>query len=106
MANFSVESMVRGYHVYKDVWVAADGQLLQCRRETSNGHDPFAVAVIRDGTIVGHLPRKQSAVCSLFMRRHGTITCGVNGSRRYSSDLPQGGLEVPCILEMFYWLRS
>ena len=24
--------------------------------------------------------------------------CRVNGSRRYSSDLPQGGLEVPCIL--------
>ena len=25
--------------------------------------------------------------------------CLVNGSRKYSSDLPQGGLEIPCILK-------
>ena len=98
MASFSVESMIRGYHIYKDIWVAADGQVLQTRREVSNMHDPFAVAVIKDGTIVGHLPRKQSAICSLFLRRYGTISCQVSGSRRYSSDLPQGGLEIPCQL--------
>lgn len=97
-SSFELESMIRGYHVYKDIWVAIDGQVLQSRRETTNGHDPFAVAVLKDGTVVGHLPRKISAVCSLFLRRHGTIACTVNGSRRYSRDLPQGGLEVPCIL--------
>ena len=26
------------------------------------------------------------------------MACMVNGSRRYSADLPQGGLEIPCIL--------
>ena len=76
-----------------------DGEVLQSRRETSNGHDPFAVAVVKDSiTVVGHLLRRISAVCSLFLRRHGTIACRVNGSRRYSRDLPHGGLEVPCIL--------
>ena len=39
-----------------------------------------------------------SAVCSLFLRRNGSIVCQVNGSRRYSSVLPQGGLEIPCKL--------
>jgi hypothetical protein len=29
------------------------------------------------------------------------ILCTVTGSRRYSKDLPQGGLEVPCKLEFF-----
>ncbi len=62
------------------------------------GTDPFAVAVFKDRIIVGHLPRKFAAVFSLFLRRGGTILCRVNGSRRYSVDLPQGGLEVPCIL--------
>ena len=33
-----------------------------------------------------------------FIRRGGSITCTVNGSRRYSADLPQGGLELPCKL--------
>ena len=98
MPSFCVNSMVRGYHVYKDVWQAMDGEILSCMRETSNGHDPFAVAVLKDDTIVGHVPRSLSAICSLFLRKGGSITCLINGSRRYSSDLPQGGLEVPCVL--------
>ena len=32
------------------------------------------------------------------MRHGGTINCSVDGSRQYSSDIPQGGLEIPCIL--------
>ena len=48
---------------------------------------------------VGHVPRKISAICSIFIRRGGSILCIVKGSRRYSSDLPQGGLEIPCTLE-------
>ena len=36
--------------------------------------------------------------CSMFMRRNGIIRCQVSGSRQYSRDLPQGGLEIPCVL--------
>ena len=50
------------------------------------------------GIIVGHCPRKISSLCSIFIRRGGSITCQANGHRCYSQDLPQGGLEVPCIL--------
>ena len=102
--TFSIESSVRGYHIYKDIWEAAEGEMLHCTRENSNSHDPFAVAIVKNGlsgtrTIVGHVPRKFSAICSLFLRRSGsTITCRIIGSRRYSVDLPQGGLEIPCML--------
>ena len=47
---------------------------------------------------VGHVPRKSSTICSVFIRRGGSIRCRVTGSRRYSQDLPQGGLEIPCLL--------
>ena len=47
---------------------------------------------------VGHLPRKISCVCSLFIRGGGAITCQVSGRRRHSADLPQGGLEIPWLL--------
>ena len=30
------------------------------QRETSNHHDPFAVAILKDGIVVGHMPRKIS----------------------------------------------
>ena len=39
-----------------------------------------------------------STICSSFIHREGSIVCTVTGPRQYSTDLPQGGLEVPCIL--------
>ena len=51
--------------------------------------------MVKNGFTVGHLPKKISSSCSLFMRRQGAISCVVIGFRRYSSDLVQGGLEVP-----------
>ena len=39
-----------------------------------------------------------SLSCSIFLRRSGNIKCRVIGNRQYSSDLPQGGLELLCIL--------
>ena len=91
-------SCVRGYHIYKNVWDAVIGEELQCERELANERDRYAVAARKDGTIIGHLPRAISRVCSLFLRRGNSITCHVTGHRRYSADLPQGGLEVPYIL--------
>ena len=35
---------------------------------------------------------------ALFLRRGGSIDCEVTGSRRYSEDLAQGGLEILCKL--------
>jgi len=39
-----------------------------------------------------------SAICLLFIRRGSDIHCQVTGNRRYLSDLPQGGLEMPADL--------
>ena len=96
--RYCCDSAVRGYHIYQDIWEAYYGELLSCSREIGNVYDPFAVCVQKDGDVVGHVPRKISAVCSLFLRRNGTIHCKVTGSRRYSRDIVQGGLEIPCQL--------
>ena len=75
-----------------------DGEVLNCYREVGNTHNPSAVAVRKDAVTVGYIPRALSSVCLIFIHRGGIILCMVNGSRRYSADLPQGGLEIPCIL--------
>ena len=54
---------------------------------------------MRGDTIVGLCPRKISAIYFIFIRRGDRITCQMTGGRRHSSDLPQGGLEVPCVLK-------
>ena len=51
MPVFALSSMVRGYHVYKDIWDADEGEILDCVRETTNHHDLYAVAV-RTGPII------------------------------------------------------
>ena len=91
--TFSIQAMVRSYHYYKDIWEATiDEEVLSCEREVGNVHDTFAVAVKKDDIIVGHCPRKISLICSIFIRRIGSVTCQVNENRCYSHDLPQGGL--------------
>jgi len=97
--SFEVESVVRGYHIYKDIWSAAVGTTLPCRQESFNPHDSYAVALIKDDLVVGHVPRNISVICSAFLRRGGIITGTVTEVRQYSNDLPQGGLEVPCHLK-------
>ena len=95
---FSISSVVRGYHIYQDVWSAGVGEQLTCDREPGNRHDTFAVAVKKDEVIVGHVPRCISPICYIFLCRGGTISCRVTGHRRYSANLAQGGMEIPCIL--------
>ena len=75
-----------------------DGEVLNCYREVGNTPNPSAVAVRKDAVTVGYIPCAISSVCLNFIRRGGIISCMMNGSRRYSADLPQGGLEIPCIL--------
>ena len=96
--EFSISGCVRGHHIYKITWTPTIGEVLTCERETSNTADRYTVAVLRRGTIVGHVPRKVSAACSLFLRRESMMECTITGARCYSADLPQGGLEVPCEL--------
>ena len=49
MANFAVDSMIRGHHVYKEIWDPVNGEELPCEREIGNSSDPLAVAVIEAG---------------------------------------------------------
>ena len=72
MENFFERNYIRSYHVYKKVWVATVGEALVCEREPKNSSDRYTVAVKNEGTIIEHLPRKLSRVCSLFLRRGST----------------------------------
>ena len=96
---FCKSSCIRGFHVYNEIWTAVFGERLFTERELHNVVDRYAVAVTKDsGETVGHLPRKISRLCSMFIEQGGDITCVVVGNRRYSSDFVQGGLEIPCTL--------
>ena len=50
MASFSVEAMVRRYHVYQDIRTAVVDEEFPCKRKAGNMFDPFAVAVMNGDT--------------------------------------------------------
>ena len=93
MATFEINCYVQGYHVYQRLWTVTVGENLSCTWEPTIENDRYAVAVMKDYTVIGHIPHKFSHVCSLFLRIRGNIICVVTGTRRYSVDLSQGGLE-------------
>ena len=73
MEDYERALCVRGFHVYYNVWEAVIGEVLDCEREPGNAKDRYAVAVKKDVTVIGHLPRKISHLCSRFLRRGGSV---------------------------------
>ena len=80
MSSYRMESSIRGFRIYKVVWMPFFGKRLGC----AHGRDPFTVAMKRGTETVGHVPRTISYVCTLFLRQRGSISCEVTGSSRPS----------------------
>ena len=59
---------IRVYHIYQLIWDASIGEMLQCKSDSHNLHDRYAISVMKDKITVGSLPRKLSQMCSLFLR--------------------------------------
>ena len=99
MDTHVVDSCIRGYHVYYDRWTPTVGEVLMCEVEDENASDRYAVAIKKGDETIGHVPRKISAACNLFLELGGSLRCIITDThRQYSADLPQGGLEIPCKL--------
>ena len=57
--------------------------------------DKYAIAIISNNEIVGHVPKFLSKLTFFFLKHGATLTEKVATERRYSFDLPQGGMEIP-----------
>ena len=90
---FLHESVIRGHHIFKEIWTPHTGEILLVRKEAGNVHDRRAVALLKaDGTVVGHVPREMSRTFWHYLGHGGTISCEVTDRRKYGK-----GLEVPCV---------
>ena len=58
METLQIESCVKGYHIYQDLWEAVIGEELQCPRERDDPADIYTVTIRKGRTVVGHLPRR------------------------------------------------
>ena len=65
--SFSFNSYARGYHAYMKIWNPVDGEVLVCTRETDNLHNNYAVSIIRNSYVVGHVPLGLSKTLCLHL---------------------------------------
>ena len=84
MYKYQLQWCVKGYHTYKEEWEAAVGEELKYEREKNNVKNPYAVVVVRENVIVGHLPGKISRISAFFLKWQSKISCKVLGRHRYS----------------------
>ena len=96
--EFTVQCCIRGYHTYQAQWNAEVGAKLNTAPDTrpaSLVEDKYAIAVKHDEQTVGHVPKFLSKLTFFFFLKHGgKVIIKVNGPKRYSVDLKQGGMEV------------
>ena len=81
--RYILESFVRGFHEYMDIWDPKVGdEDIHLEPEENNEHDDFGVAILFEGRTVGHVPRNLSQIMTLFMRIPGcSILYKVTGKR-------------------------
>ena len=96
----TVQSAVRGFHVYKAIWQPEEGEKRMCEHEENNKYDLFAIKVCRplDRKIVGHLPIEISRITRFIIARGAIVEVLLTAAHYRRSPLVQGGLEIPCSL--------
>ena len=52
----------------------------------------FVIVIIKNDTIVGHLPDNILILCNLFLKKGGTISCIITIPCQYSRDSEKGGV--------------
>ena len=72
-----LDSFIRGDHAFMDIWKPKVGDENFClKSENENQHDKFAVAIVLEERIVGHVPKNLSKIFHQFMKfSNCTIGC-------------------------------
>ena len=91
--QYYLDSFVRWYHAYMGIWTPKVGEK-KLKSEIENQHDKFAVAIVLEERIVGHVSKNLSKIFHQFLKiPNCTIGCKVTGKRvNHGAGY---GLEIP-----------
>ena len=92
--GFQVHSYVTGHYHYQRIWTPNVGEELTSMYELDNAYDEFAVSVLKDDKIVGHVPRELSEKFTTILKSGGSIKVTIRG-KPYNTR--RWGIRVPCI---------
>lgn len=93
-----IHSVIRGHHVYKDIWKPIIGEKLICKpdkREEAKIFDDYAVGICegKRNELVGHVPIELSFLFFTFIKKvNNEIFAEVKGGRKL-----ENGLVIPVV---------
>ena len=58
--EYEIVSHIMGYHKYKSIWIPFVREKLTRQKEPENTFDKYAVAMIKNGSVVGNLMKVES----------------------------------------------
>ena len=95
-------SYVMGYHVSKDRWTPVKNEILKVVVQPKNQEDKFAVAIMKDDCLVGHLPKEKTGkfakIIFYFLQACDLKTCSVEITGKAINQGDGKGMKVPCKL--------
>ena len=53
----TLESIICGHHIYKQIWWLLVREMLTLEREEGNNRDKFTVSLLKHATVLGHGPQ-------------------------------------------------
>ena len=56
----TLQSFIRGCHIYKQIWQPLVEEILTLEREEGNNRDKFAVSLLKHASVFGHVPQEFS----------------------------------------------
>ena len=82
--QYDLGSFVQGCHPYMDIWKSKVGDEHFClKSKNENQQDKFAVAIVLEERIVGHVPKNLSKIFHQSMTiPNCTIGCKVTGKQK------------------------
>ena len=96
------KSFVMGFHEYRKIWEPKSNEILEVKLDPINKMGKFAVAVIKNKRIIGHLPLSKTRRFSktiLYFLRCKCSDCKDKIVDGKAVNLYDGmGMRVPCIL--------
>ena len=95
--HYEFKCYITGHHVYKDIWTTVAQEELHCEIEPTNPYDRHAIKVMKGDTIVGHIPKSISKICSFILLSGGYMKLRVTRRRENKRG---NGLEVPCTISI------
>ena len=103
-ASTEIDTYVKGYHVYKNIWKPTVNEELETEMEPDNVMDKYAVCVKKNTFIVGHLPLSKNGkfakMIFYFLRADQDAECKVVITVKEVNLGDWDGMQVPCKLKI------